>query len=315
MKSRILTLHEEIIKGNKTIINIIDDACHKAELSKNTNSLITNTFIEAKQQAQELQKNVESGVDNLLYGIPYALKDNVCTKGIRTTSGSNFLKDFIPPYNATIYEIFNRQKAIMIGKSNLDEFGMGGSGIYSAFGTVPHVDDHERIAGGSSSGSVSLVGTNVVPFSIGTDTGDSSRRPATLVGVVGYKPTYGLISRYGVTPYAPSLDHVGIIATSVIDIAIVSQYLVMFDPKDFTSQKIGDSKFYANLKMTDKLTIGLIKDAEKYLSKDVLSTYLDCIELLKKNGHTIKYVEFANEYLNAIGTIYSIISFAEANSC
>jgi aspartyl-tRNA(Asn)/glutamyl-tRNA(Gln) amidotransferase subunit A len=221
----------------------------------------------------------------------------------------------MPPYSASIYDSFNHHNAIMIGKSNMDEFGMGGDGIYSAYGIVKNAYDKERIVGGSSSGSVNLVAAKVVPFAIGTDTGDSSRRPATLVGVVGYKPTYGLISRYGVTPYAPSLDHVGIIANSVTDVAIVAQHIVAFDQKDFTSQRIADHHFYQNLKLTKQLVIGIVKDMEKYLSPDVLTAYLKCIAYLKSQGHTFKYVDFIDEYLKAIHTIYYIISYAEANSC
>ncbi|MDR0674874.1 MAG: aspartyl/glutamyl-tRNA amidotransferase subunit A [Mycoplasmataceae bacterium] len=315
MKSQILALRKQILNGEKTINDIVDEACEKCTKFKDTNSIITDTYTKAKQQANDLQKNVQLTINDLLYGIPYVMKDNVCTKGICTTSGSAFLKDFVPPYNATIYEKLNHQNAIMICKSNMDEFGMGGDGIYSAFGAVKYFADLTRIVGGSSSGSVNLVSANVVPFAIGSDTGDSSRRPATLVGVVGYKPTYGLISRYGVMPYAPSLDHVGIIADSVVDTAIVAQHIVSFDEKDYTSQHIGDKNFYKNLKKIDKLTIGIVKDIEKYLMPNVLKTYLECITYLKQQGHIFKYVDFMDEYLKAIHTIYYIISYAEANSC
>jgi aspartyl-tRNA(Asn)/glutamyl-tRNA(Gln) amidotransferase subunit A len=315
MKSQILELRKLIINGQKTVNDIINEACAKCDALKDTNSIITDTYQDAQQRAQDLQQHIQRAANNLLYGIPYVMKDGVCTKGIRTTAGSAFLKDFIPPYSATIYENFNHHHAVMIGKSNMDEFGMGGDGIYSAYEIVKYFCDPTRVVGGSSSGSVSLVAANVVPFAIGTDTGDSSRRPATLVGVVGYKPTYGLISRYGVMPYAPSLDHVGIITNSVTDTAIVAQHMISFDEKDFTSQRIGNNQFYQNLKTVDKLTIGIIKEIEKYLTPDVLKAYLQCIEQLKSYGHTIKYVDFMDEYLNAIKTIYSVISYAEANSC
>jgi aspartyl-tRNA(Asn)/glutamyl-tRNA(Gln) amidotransferase subunit A len=315
MKSQILAIRQQIISGSKTIVDIVNDACNKSEVIQNTNSIVTNTYEQAKQLAHNLQQHVELIADNLLYGIPYAMKDNVCTKGIITTAGSAFLKDFIPPYNATIYESFKHHNAIMIGKSNMDELAMGGDGLYSAFGIVKYVYDESRKVGGSSSGSVNLVTAHAVPFAIGSDTGDSSRRPATLVGVVGYKPTYGLISRYGVMPYAPSLDHVGIIATSVTDIAIVAQHIVGFDEKDFTSQRIGDNHFYKNLKLVDKLTIGIIKDIEKYLTPPILKKYLQCIAYLKSQGHVFKYIDFKDEYLRAIHTVYYVISYAEANSC
>jgi aspartyl-tRNA(Asn)/glutamyl-tRNA(Gln) amidotransferase subunit A len=159
------------------------------------------------------------------------------------------------------------------------------------------------------------VASNAVPFAIASDTGDSARRPASFVGVVGYKPTYGLISRYGLMPYAPSLDHVGIIARTTIDVAIVSESLVKFDVKDFTSQKINDSNFYKNIKKIDKLTIGVVKGIEKYLPQNIAKVYLESINLLEQRGHNIQTVPFEEELLKAIHIVYSSISYAEANSC
>jgi aspartyl-tRNA(Asn)/glutamyl-tRNA(Gln) amidotransferase subunit A len=146
-------------------------------------------------------------------------------------------KNYIPSYNATVYNNLIDAKAILVSKSNCDEFGMGGTGLESGFGHVKNFMDKNRIIGGSSSGSANHVAIGIVPFSIATDTGDSIRRPASFAGVCGYKPTYGAISRYGVFSYATSHDHVGIFAKTVTDCAIVADEIVKYDEKDYTSQK------------------------------------------------------------------------------
>jgi aspartyl-tRNA(Asn)/glutamyl-tRNA(Gln) amidotransferase subunit A len=315
MKSFILELHNQIINGDKTISDIVRNSIQKCKNINDTNSLVTDTYSAAEQQAKILENDIKNNQNNLLYGIPYILKDNVCTKGIKTTGGSAFLSNFIPPYSATIYDLFNQDNAVLIGKSNMDEFGMGGAGIYSAYGITKNILDPTRITGGSSSGSVNLVAAGVVPFAIGTDTGDSSRRPASLVGIVGFKPTYGLISRYGIMPYAPSMDHVGILTKTVSDVAIVADYLFKYDEKDFTSQRLPANNLFNNLTTVDKLTIGVIKDVEKYLKPDILKAYIECIELLKKNNYIVKYLDFNDQLLASVHAVYYAISYSEANSC
>jgi aspartyl-tRNA(Asn)/glutamyl-tRNA(Gln) amidotransferase subunit A len=176
----------------------------------------------------------------------------------------------------------------------------------------PH--DHDRIVGGSSSGSVNLVACGQAPFAIGTDTGDSVRRPASFVGVVGFKPTYGLISRYGVFPYAPSLDSIGINATNVTDTAIVADVICQYDQKDYSSQKM-EHTFYKSLTTHKNICVGVIKDLEKHLSKDVLTYYLKAIDDIKKAGHTIKYIDLDETYLRSVHTIYYCLSYVEAYSC
>jgi aspartyl-tRNA(Asn)/glutamyl-tRNA(Gln) amidotransferase subunit A len=315
MKSIILQMHEQLINGEKTPIDFVNDSIEKINAIKHTNSVVLDTFSFAKTNAELLNKEINNNKDNLLFGIPYAMKDSICTKGIVTTGGSMFLKDFIPPYSATIFSLLNDSKTIMMCKSNLDEFGMGGTGLYSAFGHVKNFHNLKSIVGGSSSGSTNLVAASAVPFAIGTDTGDSARRPPSFAGVVGFKPTYGLISRYGVLPYAPSLDHVGIITRTVADAAIVSEHLIKYDEKDFTSQKIADTQFFKNIKIKNKLTVGVVKHIENYLSADVLKVYLEAIDLIKANGHTIKYVSFDEKLLQAVHAIYYAITYSEANSC
>ena len=170
-----------------------------------------------------------------LSGIPFIAKDNFTTKGIKTTASSKILANFVPCYSATVIQDLEKAGAVLAGKSALDELGMGGHGLYAATGPVLNPWDPTRIPGGSSSGSASLVAAGVVPFALGSDTGDSIRKPAAYCGIVGYKPTYGLISRYGVIPYAPSLDTVGYFTRSVQDSLLLARLLCRHDPLDFTS--------------------------------------------------------------------------------
>jgi aspartyl-tRNA(Asn)/glutamyl-tRNA(Gln) amidotransferase subunit A len=315
MKSIILQMHDQLISGKKTVADFVDVSIRKIDEIKHTNSVVNDSFSIAKTRASKLENKIKENSSNLLFGIPFAMKDNVCTKDVITTGGSLFLKDFVPPYNATITTLLDNVNSVMVCKSNLDEFGLGGTGTHSAYGIVKSVLNNELIVGGSSSGSVNLVAAGAVSFAIGTDTGDSVRRPSSFVGTVGYKPTYGLISRYGVLPYAPSMDHVGVIAKTVTDVAIVSEALIAYDSKDFSSQKINDNHFYKNIKPINKLKVGVIKNLEKYLPSNTCKAYLDAIKIIEKQGHKIEYIDFDEKLLKAIHAIYYAISYSEAVSC
>lgn len=315
MSSTILDLHQKLIEQKIKIVNLIDDSEKKHNHTIRNNDAITTTYEQAKQQAMELQQYVKQQKNNLLFGIPYSLKDNITTFNIKTTGGSKFLENYVPPFNASIYESLIKANAILIAKANCDEFGMGGTGLYSAYGQVHNHYDFNRIVGGSSSGGANQVASDVVAFSISTDTGDSIRRPASFVGVVGYKPTSGLISRYGVFPYAPSLDCVGINAKSVIDSAIVAQHVVEFDNKDFTSQKINDHHFFNNIKEIKNIRINVIKDIHIYLDKEVREEYQCALNILRTHGHHIKEMNVTIEVLATIAPTYATISYSEGSSC
>ncbi len=303
--SVILKNHQDLKSGKSNVHFLVADCKKKMKQYKDTNSVIT--------ECCDLPEDFKL-TDNLLSGCIYSLKDNVSTKGIRTTGASKFLDDYIPPYSATIYKLLKQAGAILTSKNNLDQFGMAGTGIQTAYGYAKNILDTTRIAGGSSSGSVNLVAAGIVDFAIGTDTGDSVRRPSSFLGVVGYKPSYGLISRYGVLPYAPSLDHVGIITRTVTDAAIVADQVCQFDPKDYTSQKL-EHNFYKNLKTLDKMKISVIKGIEEGIQENERILYLNVLNKLKKNGHTIVEKEVDIKLLNAIGVTYQIISNVEGLSC
>lgn len=268
-----------------------------------------------------LDKKDEEKSNSVLSGIPYALKDNISTKGILTTASSNILKDYVPVYDATVYKKLKESGAVLVGKTTLDELAMGGSGITAHTGIVRNPWDKTRQIGGSSSGSVGVVSLDIVPFSIGSDTGDSIRKPAAYCGVVGYKPTYGLISRYGLFAFASSLDHVGVIARNVKDISLVTDIIKGHDDKDMTTLEDDGVKFsdYINKDIGNK-KLFYIKEICDYNTVDtdesklVLDNFYDTVNKVKSLGFSVSEVSIDKDLLNAIYPTYMSISCAEATS-
>ena len=260
----IIEIHNDLINKNVTSKELIDFSKSKI--------LETNEKYNAYNLVLDPVENNE--INTLLSGIPYAMKDNISTKGIRTTACSNTLKDYVPIYNATVYEKLCKNGAIMIGKTNMDELAMGGTGLTGNAGIVKNPYDEERIAAGSSAGSAVAVATKTVPFAIGTDTGDSIRKPAAYTGVVGYKPSYGLISRYGLFAFASSLDTIGVITNSVIDAAVVVNAVKGSDEKDMTTikdmEEVDLTKDFNNLKSKKLFYIKEIVDKSKYTNPNTI---------------------------------------------
>ncbi len=261
--------------------------------------------------------------NSLLNKVPYTLKDNYSTKGILTTASSNILKDYIPVYDATVYKKLKEAGAVLIGKTTLDELAMGGTGTTGHLGNTLNPWDTNRLIGGSSCGSAVTVATGLVPFSIGSDTGDSVRKPAAYGGIVGFKPTYGRISRYGLFAFASSLDHVAYFTRSVEDAAIVTDVLKGEDSLDMTTL-VND-----NVKYTDSLEND-IKEKKLFYLKDLcnkdfykssdqnfnntLDKFNETITKIKDLGFSVDEVEIDKNLLNSIYGAYMIISCAEATS-
>ncbi len=221
--------------GEVTSRSLTEEALRRIEERADLRTFITVCAEEALRMADEADRRIAAGNAPLLCGIPMSLKDNIVTAGIRTTAGSRMLADFVPPYDAFVWEKLKEQGAVLLGKTNMDEFAMGAGGETSAFGACVHPQNARFVAGGSSSGSAAAVAAGEGMYSLGSDTGGSVRVPAAYCGVVGVKPTYGRISRRGLIAFASSLDQIGVIAGSVADSAAVLAAVVGADPMDTTS--------------------------------------------------------------------------------
>lgn len=305
----------------------IDDIRNKLDSGVTSEEL----FNEARDKALKYQKlynsfvtimdnKEEEGSDSILRGIPYGLKDNISTKGILTTGSSNILKDYIPLYDATVYKKLKESGAVMLGKTVLDELAMGGTGTTGHTGIVRNPWDKDRMIGGSSSGSAASVALGIVPFSIGSDTGDSVRRPASYGGVVGFKPTYGRISRYGLFAFASSLDTVGVIARSVKDVSYVMDAIKGHDDKDMTSLPDENIVYSDNIDNDiNGKKLFYIKEALENSSnngelKEIIDNFYSVIDKARELGFIVEEVSIDKSLLEAIYPVYNVISCAEATS-
>lgn len=314
MHKSLTELHEMLKKGEVSSKQLIEESLEKShKLQKECNAFVT-----ILDDAKETKIT-----DNVLSGIPYGVKDNYSTKGILTTGSSNTLKDYVPFFDATSIENLNKAGAVKVNKTVLDEFGMGGTGTTGHTGIVLNPWDKTRICAGSSAGSACAVAAGVYPYALGTDTGDSIRKPAAYCGIVGYKPTYGMISRYGVFPFASSLDHLGVLARSVKDCAIVVDEMKGIDKYDSTTW---DSK---EIHLADSLTTDVkgkklcyvkeLCDISNYPNADEelklhLENFNKTLELCKKLGMEVEEVSVDRKLLNASYSTYVVIHSAEASS-
>lgn len=208
-----------------------------AEKDPEIKSFLTVCEDSALKQAEAAQKKIDAGEAGALTGIPFGIKDNICTEGVKTTCASKMLGDFVPPYNATVMQKLEEQGIVMLGKLNMDEFAMGGSTATSYFQKTVNPYDFHKVPGGSSGGSAACVAAELAPVALGSDTGGSIRQPSSFCGVTGLKPTYGAVSRFGLVAFASSLDQIGPIAKSAVDCGIVFNSICGFDPHDGTASK------------------------------------------------------------------------------
>ena len=296
--------------GKVTSDKLFEEAVNKAYKYQD----VYNSFVTIMDKKDEVCSN------SILSGIPYALKDNISTNGILTTASSNILKDYIPLYDATIYKKLKNSGAVLMGKTVLDELAMGGTGTTGHTGIVRNPWNKDRMIGGSSAGSAASVALGIVPFAIGSDTGDSIRKPAAYGGIVGYKPTYGRISRYGLFSFASSLDHVGVFARSVKDVSYVMDVVKGHDDKDMTSLPDEDVSYTSELDNdVSGKKLFYIKEAIEIDNgnnelKEIISNFKSVLEKCKELGMIVEEVSFDKELLEAIYPVYNVISCAEATS-
>ena len=284
----------------------------RIEQNKNLNAF-NFVFEDLLQQAELIETKIKNGTAGKLAGMVIAIKDVLALKDKPLTCSSNILKDFHSLYTATAVQKLINEDAIIIGKTNCDEFAMGSSNENSAFGAVLNPIDHSRVPGGSSGGSAVAVAANLCDVSLGTDTGGSIRQPASFCGIYGLKPTYGRVSRYGLTAFASSFDSIGPFAKSIDDIALVLSVMAGHDEKDSTSQNIDVPDFPAELKQTKKFKIGLPKEYfAEGLNDEIRDLIMVQVGKLQSQGHEIIEINLPHtEY--SIATYY-ILTTAEASS-
>ena len=306
----IKTINEKLKNKEIKPIDLVNEAFDRIEKT-NLNCFITLNKEEAIKKAKELEGKE---VDNILFGLPIAIKDNIVTKDLRTTAASHILDDFIPIYDATVITKIKEKNMIIIGKTNMDEFAMGSTGETSYFGNTLNPIDNSLVPGGSSSGSAACVAAGITPLSLGTDTGGSIRQPSSFCGLVGLKPTYGRVSRYGVIAFASSLDQVGPITRSVYENALLLNVISGHDKNDLTSS-LKEVKDYTSLIGKD-ITNLKIAVPNYYMSevidKTVREKIINVINLLKEKGCQVDYVDI--DYLEYAIPLYQVIALGEASS-
>ena len=310
-----LTVHELQEKLENKELTITDitkayvDRINKKE--KDVEAFVTTLKDEALEEAKELESKETDGD---FVGIPIGIKDNICTKGIKTTCSSRMLENFVSPYDATVIEKIKKENMINLGKLNMDEFAMGGSTEYSYFKKTRNPWNLNKVPGGSSGGSAAAVASRMVPWALGSDTGGSIRQPASFCGVVGLKPTYGLISRYGLVAFASSLDQIGPITKDVYDSAMLLNIIAGHDKRDTTSSNIDKKDYTKALKNDVKgLKIGVPKEFfGEGINEEVKESLENAIKIYKELGAEVE--EFSLDIAKYSLATYYIIACAEASS-
>ena len=314
-----LTVHElkeKLAKKEITVQEVTKAYVDRInDKEKDVGAFVTTLCDEALEEARSIQEKINAGeIKGELAGIPIGIKDNMCTKGIKTTCSSKMLENFVSPYDATVVEKLKEQHMIDLGKLNMDEFAMGASTEYSAFHVTRNPWNLNTVPGGSSGGSAAAVAANLVPWALGSDTGGSIRQPAAFCGVVGLKPTYGLVSRYGLVAFASSLDQIGPITKDVEDAAMLLNVITGHDERDTTSENREKIDYTKCLKNDVKgLKIGVPKEFfGEGINEEVKAKLKEAIEKYKEMGAEVE--EFSLDIANYALATYYIIACAEASS-
>ena len=314
MNKSLSQIHDALLKGEVSPLELVKEALEKAKKDDNN----AFEYICEKEALEAVSKLDESNKDSLLWGVPVVIKDNFSTKNIPTTGSSNILNGYIPVFSAEAVIRLEKAGAIIIAKSTMDELAMGGSGTTGHLGLTynPWDKSKTRIVGGSSCGSAAALASGIVPFALGSDTGDSVRKPASYAALVGFKPTWGRISRYGLFPFATSLDHVGYFTRNVYDSAYLLNVLAGHDDKDFSSsfKPVEDYISKVNEGVKNKRIAVIKQIIESIKDKAVLDSFSESLEYLRKAGATVDIVSVHHDLLKSIFPTYFIISCAEATS-
>ena len=309
-------LRDMVEKGEITCQQVVSTVFDRIrEANPKINAYISLTQNQAKEAAREIDGKKTRGEKlGILAGVPVAIKDNICVKGIPTTCASKILSNFVPPYDAAAVRKLREADAIIIGKTNMDEFGMGSSNEHSFYGTAKNPSDLERIPGGSSGGSAATVASDMTIVALGSDTGGSIRQPASLCGVVGMKPTYGRISRYGLVAFASSLDQVGPLTKDVHDCALLLSAIAHHDPQDSTSIDVKGQDYTRYLNEDVKgIKIGVPKEYfGEGLDSEVKESIENGIKLLERQDMKVEDVSLPHTD-KAVATYY-VLCTAEASS-
>ena len=310
------SIQAAIAKGETTCTQLVDHYLSKIEETKELNIYVEVYAEEARQQAILLDEKYAEDPDAIgkLYGAVISIKDVLCYKDHGVTAGSKILKGFESLFSATAVQRILDEDAIIIGRVNCDEFAMGSANENSAYGSVSNAIDPTKVPGGSSGGSAVAVQAETCLVSLGSDTGGSVRQPAAFCGVIGMKPTYGRISRFGLLAYASSFDQIGILANDVKDVAVLLETMSGYDENDSTTSQKEVNQYAENLKSDGKKRIAYYESALQHESIDpeIRQSTFDLIEKLRSEGHTVESVDF--EYLDFIIPAYYVLTTAEASS-
>ena len=305
-------IHDLLVNKKITCKELVEEVYKKIEES-DLNAFITLNKTEALEYANKLDSE-EIDKDNLLWGIPIAIKDNISTKDIRTTCASHILENYTPIYDATVIEKIKEKKMIIIGKTNMDEFAMGSTSRTSYFGAPKNPRNTTKITGGSSGGSAAAVAGGIVPLALGTDTGGSIRQPASYCGLVGMKPTYGRVSRFGLIAFASSLDQIGPMTRNVYENAILLNTMVGKDNKDLTSadKEVEDFTRLIGEDIKGKKIAVPNFFVSDIVDKEIVEKIDNVVSILKENGAVVDYIDM--KYLDQAVTLYQVIAMSEASS-
>jgi aspartyl-tRNA(Asn)/glutamyl-tRNA(Gln) amidotransferase subunit A len=301
-------IHDDLISGRRTVQDLVDESKRILDARNKEVNALVDFYSDINEQVLVAQKRIDKGNATFLTGIPIAVKDNILRKGQRVTASSKILRGYVAPYSATAIEKLAEENPIFIGRTNMDEFAMGGSTETSCYGVTKNPHDEKRVAGGSSGGSAAIVAMGVVPIALGSDTGGSVRQPASFCGVVGVKPTYGAVSRYGLMAMGSSLDQIGVFTHHVNDAEYVLQKISGQDNMDSTTFRAGA---YSK-EDTNNKTVGIIKEVVEKFDDSTKKNVDEAIKKLEDQGVAVSEVSLPH-FMHSLACYY-IIMPAEAST-